>query len=196
MEAFEIEWGADGRGSAPGHLGCFEYQRDGATVHLRHTPHGPSTDDLMPGWQALSTSARLRETQAALAASQDDLTRALAECDELRAQNDLHGRQLAEAATVIHKLKDTLADACAENGHQRELLDLVIADRARLRAALSELQHALPVWVARSDLDAPCPLCGQPIVRGQAVEVVPGWPEKDQQAHAACPDLTPIEERP
>jgi len=156
----------------------------------------PSTDDLMPGWHALSTSARLRETQAALAASQADLTRALTEADELRAQNDLHGRQLADAASVIDRLKDDLDAARAENVHQRALIDEVIADRARLRTALSELQRARPVYVARSDLDAPCVLCGGPIVRGQAVEVVPGWPDEDQQAHAACPDPTPIEERP
>lgn len=34
----------------------------------------PSTDDLMPGWQALSTTGRLSETQAKLAETQDELS--------------------------------------------------------------------------------------------------------------------------
>lgn len=126
-----------------------------------------------------STSSALRRAQAALAASQADLTRVEAAfnlAEELRVK-------------AVKERDEALAD--------RDAVSL-IADR--LRAELTEMQKPCAwrglaeelmrdrtgqIYVARGP-SGTCVLCGGDIIRGQAVESVAGQ-TKPQFAHAVCP---------
>jgi len=107
-----------------------------------------------------STSAQLRRTQQALAASQADLTRVEAERDALTLL-------LAEAR---RELADT--KPCSWRGLAEQLL------RERADAARSG-------WIVARDGGRPCVFCDQEIRRGQAYELVPGG-GLDDLRHVHC----------
>lgn len=83
----------------------------------------------------LSTSARLRETQDALAASQADLTKALAQRDEfVRAADELHNSWL-DLKDELAEMRDARDATQATIRTVAEQRDAVLAELRRLAAA-------------------------------------------------------------
>lgn len=156
---------------------------------------------LMPGGE--STSARLRQVQADLAASQADLTRVTAERDRFIAAADkLHGEWLDlkaelrrveqerdEARQLLGQVQSgaaALAEVALERRRERNNAwrerDLA---RAELATASKEVRllRAARQWVVARDGDRYCERCEQEIRRGEAYELLP---DVDQLRHIHC----------
>jgi hypothetical protein len=118
----------------------------------------PSTET----WRATlgaSTSAQLRETQAALAASQADLTAMQAERDDAR-------RDVRHLAAELNEQRIQLAGVIEfATAYQPGERDWQVADR---------------------DTGITCSSCSGPIVRGQAFQ--PLADAKGYFSHCFCPD--------
>jgi hypothetical protein len=144
-----------------------------------------------PNWNP-STSAQLRETQAALAASQADLTAMERERDEAR----------EDAASVRRSLDHA-------NGHREAFLrqrDEAIAELASARTELEQLRREVRIlgwqlaavvefasayqpnaergWAVAIVHDKPCATCKQDITCGQAYARLPG---AKGSVHVVCP---------
>jgi DNA repair exonuclease SbcCD ATPase subunit len=158
-----------------------------------------------------STSAQLRQTQAALAASQQDLSRVEAELAAAVQDRDylrvLLDDQQAELSTelLIANAELRATQACTA-GFRRSGEDLA-AERDKLAAQVEDFwarlgagqlmidglrrqlaaEQAARSWqVAKQDTGHACSLCSQPIVRGQAFQ--PLADAKGFFSHCACPD--------
>jgi hypothetical protein len=142
------------------------------------TSDDPSTET----WRetvALSTSARptphldavkarLLQTQRDLAASQADLTKALAELAAAQKAEPCAWRGLAEEAM-----------------RERETLRIQLAATYQFASAYQPGERS---WqVARQDTGIACASCERPIVRGQAFQ--PLADAEGHFAHVHCPDL-------
>jgi DNA repair exonuclease SbcCD ATPase subunit len=172
-------------------------------------PGGPVTAEDRAARQ--STSAQLRQTQAALAASQADLTRVEAELAAAVQDRDylrvLLDDQQAELSTelLIANAELRATQACTA-GFRRSAEDLA-AERDKLAAQVEDFwarlgagqlmieglrrqlaaEQAARSWqVAKQDTGHACSLCSQPIVRGQAFQ--PLADAKGFFAHCACPE--------
>lgn len=123
-----------------------------------------------------STSAQLREAQAALAASQQDLSAMQAQRDEARAEAK---EWRATADLYLTRLEALARDLWAANHKNRRLT-------AELDSALGRLNEQRSWQVARQDTGITCSSCSGPIVRGQAFQ--PLADAEDLLAHCFCPD--------
>lgn len=90
------------------------------------------TAPIMPGGE--STSAQLRETQSALAASQADLTRVERERDQANELTD----KIAAELRLITRERDSLARRCAVRFEETQALK---AELASARAELEQLRN-------------------------------------------------------
>jgi hypothetical protein len=166
----------------------------GEHVNCEHDPEGadgnPFAAMICAPMPELSTSALLRQTQAALAASQADLTRVEQERDQANELTDGIARQLR----LVTRERDSLARRCGVRFEEAQAL------RAELATTQDELAKAVELaararaerdtrtsWqVARADYGLTCGECAAPIVRGQAVEPQPGTTH-GTWIHVACP---------
>lgn len=104
-----------------------------ATVNAVFNMIGPPPSAELPTLARLrQTAAELQATQQALAASQQDLTRALAERDEWKSTAD-------QIASDIRKADDQIAAALRERDEARHDLALAEFETAKLRTALDHL---------------------------------------------------------
>lgn len=150
-----------------------------------------------------STFAQLRQTQAALAASQQDLSRvererdlacALAadlfnDVDAARQERDLAAAELASAVQERDYLRALLDDQQAELSADLTLATAeVTAARQSARASRQELDTYRDgrLWQVAQRPVAPCSSCSQPITRGQAFQ--PLVAAKGYYTHCFCPD--------
>ena len=117
--------------------------------------------------------------------------------DVLRRDRDVARVQLRDA--VAHA--DALLAACARAELRRKKAELAanaLHESARileaeLAEARAELLRSRSWQVARNDDAGPCAFCGQPILRGQALEPVPTLEgTKGQYRHVHCPELRPV----
>jgi hypothetical protein len=144
---------------------------------------------LMPGGE--STSAMLRRVQAALAASQADLTRTERERDEaVRRAADLE--QVREELKQLRRLTDGyLEDIRHLESGQDAVIDSLRSQRDLARAEVAtaskevRLLRAARQWVVAPDGGRDCVRCEQEIRRGEAYELLPGV---DELAHIRCPN--------
>jgi hypothetical protein len=123
-----------------------------------------------------STSAQLREAQAALAASQQDLSAMQAQRDEARAEA---AEMRAQRNRLAERLDHVGRELAAANHAKRRV-------NAELDSALSRLNEQRSWQVARQDTGITCSSCSGPIVRGQAFQ--PLADAKGFFSHCACPD--------
>lgn len=137
----------------------------------------------------MSTSARLRETQQALAASQADLTRTEAELA------DLHHRRSALVQEAVWQNEQRIEGIQAHESTRLELLSV----RAELASARQELAQrraqfgdlaAQHEWIVARDGGRCCERCEAEIRRGEAYEQMPG--SGGLLTHVHCPDSPPL----
>lgn len=143
----------------------------------------PSTET----WRAAlgqSTSAQLRQTQAALHASQQDLTAMQAERDAIAVLNAELKAEAKEWRATAEQYLSQRDDALHDLAHARFRLTTTEARLASLRETF-DLAESHRGAVADRDTGITCSSCTGPIVRGQAFQ--PLADAKGFFAHVACP---------
>lgn len=140
----------------------------------------------------LSTSAQLRQTQQALAASQADLTRVERQLGD--AERDRH-RALAERDEAL-EVRNAAIDSFVriQGGLDRaEAVDEAARWRKRYAVQVDSLMGELEQlrnrpWIVARDAGRDCSACDHGIRRGEAYEPVPGG-DPDTLRHIHCPDV-------
>jgi hypothetical protein len=122
--------------------------------------------------QTLSTSAQLRQAQAALAASQADLSRVEGELDMAH-----------KALAICERSMDQISAARSAAEKER---DLARAELASARQELDTYRDGRLWQVAQQDTGHTCAACSQPITCGQAFQ--PLADIDGHYSHAYCPN--------
>lgn len=147
----------------------------------------------------LPTSAQLRQTQAALAASQQDLTTARAAIDNVETYRKIAAEQCDraeaerdDAKATARRWRDRFNEAneaeeaaLEQAGRYRHRLDLARAELSSARQELDTYRDGR-LWQVAQRPVAPCSSCSQPILRGQAFQ--PLADAKGFFSHCFCPD--------